>query len=48
MSEKIFVGNISYEVEEHELMQTFQKFSPSECIIIYDKATGKSKGNSLI
>merc|ERR1712055_1045931 len=48
MSEKIFVGNISYEVDQQELMQTFQKFSPTECTIIHDKATGKSKGYAFM
>merc|ERR1712096_68792 len=48
MSEKVFVGNISYEVDEAELMRTFQKFGPTECTIIIDKVTQKSKGYAFM
>merc|ERR1712202_49959 len=45
---KVFVGNISYEVDEAELMRTFQKFGPTECTIIIDKVTQKSKGYAFM
>jgi RNA recognition motif-containing protein len=41
----IYVGSLSYEVTEEELMEAFQAFGTVESVnIIKDKFTGRSRG----
>ena len=46
---KIYVGNLSYEVTEEDLKQSFEQFGQVESVaIITDKFTGKSKGFGFV
>ncbi len=46
---KIYVGNLSYEVTEEDLKQSFEQFGQLESVaIITDKFTGKSKGFGFV
>ena len=45
----IYVGNLSYEVTEDDLKQSFEQFGQVESVaIITDKFTGKSKGFGFV
>lgn len=49
MSNKIYVGNLSFNVEESALSEVFQQYgSVSSCKIIMDRDTGRSKGFAFI
>ena len=46
---KIYVGNMSYEVQEDDLRQAFSEFGQVESVsIIMDKFSGKSKGFGFV
>jgi RNA recognition motif-containing protein len=46
---KLYVGNLSYEVTEEDLKQSFEQFGQVESVaIITDKFTGKSKGFGFV
>jgi RNA recognition motif-containing protein len=46
---KIYVGNLSYEVTEEDLRQSFEPFGQIEsATIIKDKYSGKSKGFGFV
>jgi RNA recognition motif-containing protein len=45
----IYVGNLSYKVDENELRNTFEEYgSVSSVKIISDKFTGRSKGFGFV
>ncbi|MFC1533483.1 RNA recognition motif domain-containing protein [Thermodesulfobacteriota bacterium] len=45
----IYLGNLSYEVTEEDLMQAFEAFGDVESVkIIKDKYTDRSKGFGLV
>lgn len=45
----IYVGNLSYEVTEDDLMQTFEAFGQVESLkIIKDNYSGRSKGFGFV
>lgn len=45
----IYVGSLSYEVTEEELMEAFQAFGTVESVnIIKDKFTGRSRGFGFV
>ena len=49
MSNKIYVGNLSFRLEESDLRSAFEQFgSVSSCKIITDKETGISKGFAFV
>jgi RNA recognition motif-containing protein len=46
---KIYVGNMSYEVQEEDLRQAFSQFGQVESVaIITDKFSGRSKGFGFV
>ena len=46
---KIYVGNLSYDVEESSLSSEFEKFGEVQsCKIIIDRDTGRSKGFGFV
>ena len=46
---KIYVGNMSYEVQEDDLRQAFSEFGQVESVsIIMDKFSGRSKGFGFV
>ena len=46
---KIYVGNMSYDVQEEDLRQAFSKFGQVESVaIITDKFSGRSKGFGFV
>ena len=46
---KIYVGNLSYEITEEDLRQTFELSGQVESVsIINDKRTGRSKGFGFV
>jgi cold-inducible RNA-binding protein len=46
---KIYVGNLSFNVTEHEVRLLFEKHGPVENVrIITDRETGRSKGFGFI
>lgn len=48
-SRKIFVGGLHHNVTESELKEYFIKFGPiDQCVIIYEKNTGRSRGFGFI
>jgi cold-inducible RNA-binding protein len=49
MSNKIYVGNLSFSVQENGLQSEFEKFGTvSSCKIITDRDTGRSKGFAFV
>lgn len=45
----IFVGNLSFQTSQEELMQTFQQFGAVERVsIVTDKQTGQSRGFGFV
>jgi cold-inducible RNA-binding protein len=49
MSNKIYVGNLSYRTVEDQLTQQFSKFGQiSNTVIVMDRATNRSKGFGFI
>ena len=49
MSNKIYVGNLSYGVQENGLQSAFEQFGTvSSCKIITDRETGRSKGFAFV
>ncbi len=49
MSNKIYVGNLSFNIMEDSLRDTFAKFGEvSSCKLITDRDTGRSKGFGFI
>ena len=45
----IYVGNLSYKVEESDLKQAFEEYGKVESVkIITDKYSGKSKGFAFV
>jgi cold-inducible RNA-binding protein len=49
MSNKIYVGNLSYTTEEHHLENEFAKFgNVISCKLITDRDTGRSKGFAFV
>jgi len=45
----IYVGNLSYEITEEDLRQTFEQFGAVESVnIIRDKFSGQSKGFGFV
>lgn len=49
MQTKIYVGNLSYSVTEHDLRQFYSEFgSISEVIIPQDRETGKARGFAFV
>ena len=49
MSNKIYVGNLSWNVDENTLSEQFQSFGTvSSCKIITDRDTGRSKGFAFV
>ncbi|PIE02161.1 MAG: RNA-binding protein [Acidobacteria bacterium] len=46
---KLFVGNISWNMDEEALRSEFEPFGAiEECKIIYDRETGRSRGFGFI
>ena len=46
---KLFVGNLSFNTTELDLQDAFEKFGPvSECTIMQDRATGRSRGFAFV
>lgn len=49
MSSNIYVGNLSYNVEETDLIAAFEKFGEvASCRIIKDRESGRSKGFAFV
>lgn len=49
MTNKIYVGNLSYRTAEDQLAQNFAKFGQiSSTVIVIDRATNRSKGFGFI
>lgn len=49
MAKKLFVGGLSYEIEESALKEIFAKIGEvTSCMIIKDKMTGRSKGFGFV
>jgi len=49
MSNKIYVGNLSFNVQESGLQSVFEQFGTvSSCKIITDRDTGRSKGFAFV
>ena len=49
MKNKIYVGNLAYQVTEEELQAKFKEFGKIEdCKLIIDRATSRSKGFGFI
>jgi RNA recognition motif-containing protein len=49
MQKKLFVGNISWNATDEDLMQLFSQFGTvDEAIIIKDRYTGRSKGFGFV
>ena len=49
MGKKIYVGNLSYNTSEDELMEVFQNYGQvASCKIISDRDTGRSKGFGFV
>lgn len=49
MSKKIYVGNLSFQTTESDLMQAFSGFGPVESVsIITDRDTGRPKGFGFV
>ena len=49
MSNKIYVGNLSFNVQENDLKTVFEKFGAvSSCKVITDRDTGRSKGFAFV
>ena len=49
MSNKIYVGNLSFRLEERDLQSAFEQFGTvSSCKIITDRETGRSKGFAFV
>ena len=49
MNTKLFVGNLSFEVTENDLQDTFAAFGPvSEVNLMMDRATGRSRGFAFV
>lgn len=49
MGKKIYVGNLSYNTNEDELMEVFQNYGQvASCKIISDRDTGRSKGFGFV
>ena len=45
----IYVGNLSYDTDDHALRQTFEKYGSVDSVnIIFDKFSGRSKGFGFI
>ena len=45
----IYVGNLSYDVSEDELRETFEQFGAvSSCKLITDRDTGRTKGFGFV
>lgn len=46
---KLFVGNISYTLQEEELKEKFDQFGTVQsCRIIHDRETGRSRGFGFV
>ena len=46
---KIYVGNLAYEVTDHELRQAFEPYGQIESVdVITDRQTGRSKGFGFV
>ena len=49
MSKKLYVGNLSYDVDKEKLMELFSAFGPVESVnLITDRDTGQSKGYAFV
>lgn len=49
MSQKIYVGNLSYQATEDTVRESFEEFGEiTDLVIIKDRATGRSKGFGFI
>lgn len=49
MSRKVYVGNLSYSINQQTLKETFSQCGTVEVVkLITDKATGNSKGFAII
>lgn len=49
MSKKLFVGNLSWGIDDAQLNEAFAKFGTvAEAIVIKDRATGRSKGFGFV
>lgn len=49
MGNKLYVGNIAYEVDREMLNDAFGQFgSVTDCTIIIDRETGRSKGFGFV
>jgi len=46
---KLFVGNLPWSMSSHSLQELFSQYGEiAECIIISDRATGRSKGFGFV
>ena len=49
MSNRLFVGNLSFQTTEEDLQQVFQDFGPvSEIRLVLDRDTGRSRGFAFV
>ena len=49
MNNKLFVGNLSFEVTENDLQDLFAAFGPvTEVNLMMDRATGRSRGFAFV
>jgi RNA recognition motif-containing protein len=48
-SSKVFIGGLSYRIDDHQLKQAFDNFGQvSDAKVIVDRKTGKSKGFGFV
>lgn len=49
MSNRLFVGNLTFQTTEDDLLQAFQDFGPvAEVKVVTDRETGRSRGFAFV
>lgn len=43
---RLYVGNLSWRLDNQGLQSYFQQYAPTDARVIFDRATGRSKGAS--
>ncbi|MEA3329957.1 MAG: RNA-binding protein [Nanoarchaeota archaeon] len=45
---KLYVGNLSWGIDEAGLKKAFEEYNPSEAVVIQDRYSGRSKGFGFV